>query len=36
MLLVENVDDKEFLRQLLEAMVSELPVPKKRKPKTVR
>ena len=31
MLLVDNVDDKEFLRSLLEAMYDELPVPKKKK-----
>ena len=30
MLLVDNVDDKEFLRDLLEAMYNELPAPKKR------
>ena len=30
MLLVDNVDDKEFLRDLLEAMYYELPAPKKR------
>ena len=30
MLLVDNVDDKEFLRELLEAMYDELPAPKKR------
>ncbi len=30
MLLVDNVDDKEFLRDLLEAMYDELPAPKKR------
>ncbi len=29
MLLVDNVDDKEFLRDLLEAMYNELPAPKK-------
>jgi TfoX/Sxy family transcriptional regulator of competence genes len=31
MLLVEDVDNKEFLRELLEAMYSELPAPKKKK-----
>ncbi len=31
MLLVEDVDDSEFLRELLESMYDELPVPKKRK-----
>ena len=31
MLLAENVDNKNFLRELLEAMYEELPVPKKRK-----
>ena len=31
MLLVENVEDREFLRKLLDAMVEELPAPKKRK-----
>ena len=36
MLLVENVDDKEFLRELIEAMVYELPAPKKKKAKTAR
>ena len=30
MLLVDNVDDREFLRDLLEAMYDELPAPKKR------
>ena len=30
MLLVDNVDDKEFLRDLLESMYDELPAPKKR------
>ena len=30
MLLVDNVDDKEFLRDLLEEMYDELPAPKKR------
>ena len=31
MLLVVNVDSKEFLRELLSAMADELPTPKKRK-----
>ena len=31
MLLVDDVDNKEFLRELLEAMYEELPVPKKKK-----
>ena len=31
MLLVDNVDNKEFLRELLEAMYAELPVSKKKK-----
>ena len=31
MLLVDNVDDKEFLCSLLKAMYDELPVPKKKK-----
>ncbi len=31
MLLVDDVDDKEFLRGLLEAMYEELPAPKKTK-----
>ena len=30
MLLVDNVDDKEFFRDLLEAVYDELPAPKKR------
>ena len=30
MLLVDEVDDREFLRNLLEAMYDELPAPKKR------
>lgn len=30
MLLVDEVDNKEFLKELLEAMVDELPAPKKR------
>ena len=31
MLLVENVDDRAFLRELFNAVVAELPAPKKRK-----
>ena len=31
MLLVENVDDRAFLRELVSAMLPELPAPKKRK-----
>ena len=31
MLLVENVENRAFLRELLEAMYDELPVPKKKK-----
>ena len=31
MLLVDDVDNKEFLRELLDAMYPELPVPKRRK-----
>ena len=31
MLLVDNVDNKDFLRELMEAMYAELPVPKKKK-----
>ncbi len=31
MLLVDNVDNKDFLRELLEARYAELPVPKKKK-----
>ena len=31
MLLVDDVDNKEFLRKLLEAMYEELPAPKKKK-----
>jgi len=33
MLLVEDVDNKEFLRDLLEAMYDELPAPKRKKEK---
>lgn len=31
MLLVDDVDNREFLRELLEAMYEELPAPKKKK-----
>lgn len=31
MLLVDNVDDRDFLRELLEAMYDELPLPKTKK-----
>ena len=31
MLLVDDVENKEFLRELLEAMYPELPLPKKKK-----
>ena len=31
MLLVDNIDDKEFLTRLLNAMYDELPAPKKKK-----
>ena len=31
MLLVDNVEDREFLKELFEAMYEELPSPKKRK-----
>jgi TfoX/Sxy family transcriptional regulator of competence genes len=31
MLLVEDVEDREFLKELLEAMYDELPAPKKRR-----
>ena len=31
MLLVDNVENKEFMRELLEAMYEELPAPKKKK-----
>ena len=31
MLLVDDVENKEFLKELLEAMYSELPAPKKKK-----
>ena len=36
MLLVEEVDDGEFLRGLLRAMEPELPAPKPKKPKTLK
>ena len=35
MLLVENIDDRAFLRELFDAMLPELPAPKKRKKKTI-
>ena len=31
MLLVDNVENRDFLRELLEAMVDELPAPKKKR-----
>lgn len=31
MLLVDNVEDRDFLKELVEAMASELPEPKKRR-----
>ena len=31
MLLVDNVDNKDFLREMLEKMYEELPAPKKKK-----
>ncbi|MBQ6353850.1 MAG: competence protein TfoX, partial [Lachnospiraceae bacterium] len=31
MLLVDDVEDREFLRELMEAMYNELPAPKKKK-----
>lgn len=34
MILAEDVDNREFLCQLIEAMWEELPVPKRKKPKT--
>ncbi len=34
MLLVDNVDSREFLRELVEAMYPELPEPKKKKKKS--
>lgn len=36
MLLVDNIEDKEFLKELLEAMYEELPSPKKKTPKVIR
>lgn len=33
MLMVEDVEDRELMEKLLNAMVGELPTPKKRKPK---
>ncbi len=36
MLLVDNVENKEFLHELLEAMYEELPAPKKKKRAIVR
>lgn len=33
MLLVDNIEDREFLAELLNAMVDELPAPKKKKKK---
>ena len=33
MLLVENIDDREFLAQLIEAMYPQLPEPKPKKKK---
>lgn len=36
MLLVDDVDNKEFLRELLEAMYDELPVPKKKRSEEVK
>ena len=36
MLLVDDVDNKEFLRELPEAMYDELPVPKKRRSEEVK
>ena len=33
MLLVDNTDDREFLKELLDAMYPELPAPKPKKPK---
>ncbi len=31
MLLVEDIDNKEFLRELVESMAEELPAPRKKK-----
>ena len=36
MLLVDNVEDKTFLRELFEAMHEELPAPKKKRNKNVK
>lgn len=36
MLLVDNVDDREFLQDLVQAMVPELPTSKKKKAKRGR
>ena len=36
MLLVDNVEDKTFLRELFEAMYEELPAPKKKRNKNVK
>lgn len=36
MLLVDNVDDREFLQDLVQAMVPELPASKKKKAKRGR
>ena len=33
MLLVDNIENKEFLRELLDAMYDELPAPRKKKEK---
>lgn len=33
MLMVENIEDREFLKELLEAMYDELPAPKPKKKK---
>ena len=35
MLLVDNIENKEFLRELLDAMYDELPAPKKKKKRPV-
>ena len=35
MLLVDNVEDRDFLRELIEAIYEELPAPKKRKRKKI-
>ena len=36
MVLVDNVEDKEFLRDLFEAMYEELPAPKKKRKKNIK